>query len=111
MNEAYICDAIRTPVGRYAGALKDVRADDLGAVDLELRYRFAIEAFDEQQIARRHATGQIRQRGLGRAAQLVHERPAARRGDEDFGAARFPMPEGILARLVDLESVMRVLDQ
>ena len=34
MNEAYICDAIRTPVGRYGGALKDVRADDLGAVPL-----------------------------------------------------------------------------
>ena len=34
MNEAYICDAIRTPIGRYGGALKEVRADDLGAVPL-----------------------------------------------------------------------------
>ncbi|MYM88672.1 3-oxoadipyl-CoA thiolase [Rugamonas sp. FT82W] len=34
MNEAYICDAVRTPIGRYGGALKDVRADDLGAVPL-----------------------------------------------------------------------------
>jgi acetyl-CoA acyltransferase len=34
MNQAYICDAIRTPIGRYAGAFKDVRADDLGAVPL-----------------------------------------------------------------------------
>ncbi len=34
MKQAYICDAIRTPIGRYAGALKDVRADDLGAVPL-----------------------------------------------------------------------------
>jgi acetyl-CoA acyltransferase len=34
MNEAYICDAVRTPIGRYAGALKSVRADDLGAVPL-----------------------------------------------------------------------------
>jgi acetyl-CoA C-acetyltransferase len=34
MNEAYICDAIRTPIGRYGGALKDVRADDLGALPL-----------------------------------------------------------------------------
>jgi acetyl-CoA acyltransferase len=34
MNQAYICDAIRTPIGRYGGALKDVRADDLGAVPL-----------------------------------------------------------------------------
>lgn len=34
MNEAYLCDAIRTPIGRYGGALKDVRADDLGAIPL-----------------------------------------------------------------------------
>jgi acetyl-CoA acyltransferase len=34
MNEAYICDAIRTPIGRYGGALKDIRADDLGAIPL-----------------------------------------------------------------------------
>ncbi|PWC39625.1 3-oxoadipyl-CoA thiolase [Azospirillum sp. TSO35-2] len=34
MREAYICDAIRTPIGRYAGALSAVRADDLGAVPI-----------------------------------------------------------------------------
>jgi acetyl-CoA acyltransferase len=34
MNEAFICDAVRTPIGRYGGALKDVRADDLGAIPL-----------------------------------------------------------------------------
>ena len=30
--QAFICDAIRTPFGRYGGALKDVRTDDLAAV-------------------------------------------------------------------------------
>ena len=34
MNEAFICDAIRTPIGRYAGSLSTVRADDLGAIPL-----------------------------------------------------------------------------
>jgi acetyl-CoA C-acetyltransferase len=34
MIDAFICDAIRTPIGRYSGALKDVRADDLGAIPL-----------------------------------------------------------------------------
>ena len=34
-NEAFICDAIRTPFGRYGGALSSVRADDLGAVPLK----------------------------------------------------------------------------
>ncbi|MCX5538797.1 3-oxoadipyl-CoA thiolase [Paraburkholderia sp. CNPSo 3076] len=35
MTEAFICDAVRTPIGRYAGALAQVRADDLGAVPLK----------------------------------------------------------------------------
>jgi 3-oxoadipyl-CoA thiolase len=34
MKHALICDAIRTPFGRYGGALASVRADDLGAVPL-----------------------------------------------------------------------------
>jgi 3-oxoadipyl-CoA thiolase len=35
MKQAYICDAIRTPVGRYGGALSSVRADDLGALPIK----------------------------------------------------------------------------
>lgn len=35
MTEAFICDAIRTPIGRYAGSLSGVRPDDLGAVPLK----------------------------------------------------------------------------
>ncbi|MFN3500291.1 MAG: 3-oxoadipyl-CoA thiolase, partial [Pannonibacter indicus] len=35
MTDAYICDYIRTPIGRYAGALASVRADDLGAIPLK----------------------------------------------------------------------------
>lgn len=34
MNHAFICDAIRTPFGRYGGALSSVRTDDLGAIPL-----------------------------------------------------------------------------
>ena len=34
MNQAFICDAIRTPFGRYGGALSSVRTDDLGAIPL-----------------------------------------------------------------------------
>jgi 3-oxoadipyl-CoA thiolase len=35
MSDAFICDAIRTPIGRYAGSLSSVRADDLGAVPIK----------------------------------------------------------------------------
>ncbi|KKZ85075.1 3-oxoadipyl-CoA thiolase [Rhizobium phaseoli] len=35
MTEAFICDYVRTPIGRFAGSLSPVRADDLGAVPLK----------------------------------------------------------------------------
>jgi 3-oxoadipyl-CoA thiolase len=34
MSEAFICDAIRTPIGRFGGSLAHVRADDLGAIPI-----------------------------------------------------------------------------
>ncbi len=34
MTDAYICDAVRTPIGRYGGALSSVRTDDLGAIPI-----------------------------------------------------------------------------
>ena len=34
MKEAFVCDAIRTPFGRYGGALATVRADDLAAIPI-----------------------------------------------------------------------------
>ena len=41
MSTAYICEGVRTPIGRYGGALAQVRADDLAAVPLAaLRQRF-----------------------------------------------------------------------
>jgi 3-oxoadipyl-CoA thiolase len=50
MTEAFICDAIRTPFGRYGGVFKDVRADDLGAAPIRaLMTRNA--SVDWQQVA------------------------------------------------------------
>src|SRR5438552_3965707 len=34
MNDAFLCDAVRTPIGRYGGVLATVRTDDLGAVPI-----------------------------------------------------------------------------
>ena len=44
MREAYLCDGIRTPIGRYAGALARVRADDLAAIPLRTLMRRATAA-------------------------------------------------------------------
>ncbi len=35
MREVFICDSVRTPVGRYGGSLSQVRADDLGAIPIK----------------------------------------------------------------------------
>jgi len=35
MSEAFICDAVRTPFGRYGGAISSVRPDDLGAIPIK----------------------------------------------------------------------------
>ncbi|MDH5241858.1 MAG: 3-oxoadipyl-CoA thiolase [Gammaproteobacteria bacterium] len=34
MSDAFICDAVRTPIGRYGGALSSIRTDDLGAIPI-----------------------------------------------------------------------------
>ena len=53
MTQAFICDAIRTPFGRYGGALSSVRADDLGAVPLNALMARNPKA-DWQEIGRAH---------------------------------------------------------
>ena len=35
MTDAFICDAVRTPIGRYAGSLSSIRADDLAAIPIK----------------------------------------------------------------------------
>jgi len=48
MADAFICDAIRTPIGRYGGGLSSVRADDLGAIPIKaLMERNAAVAWDQ----------------------------------------------------------------
>ncbi len=36
MSDAFICDVIRTPFGRYGGALSTVRTDDLAAIPIKV---------------------------------------------------------------------------
>lgn len=51
MKDAVIVDTIRTPIGRYGGALKDVRSDDLGAIVIaELLKRNPIDAAEIEDV-------------------------------------------------------------
>ena len=74
MTTAYICDGIRTPIGRYGGALSKVRADDLAAIPLKaLAARNAgldLEAIDEVVLGCANQAGEDN-RNVARMALLL----------------------------------------
>ncbi len=83
MTDAYICDFARTPIGRYAGALKDVRADDLAAHPLRvLKERHASvdwEAVDDVYMGCANQAGEDN-RNVARMAALLAGLPAGTPG-------------------------------
>lgn len=78
MTEAYICDAIRTPVGRYAGNLSSVRADDLAAITIAelVRRNAAVDwaAVDDVIMGCANQAGEDN-RNVARMASLLAELP------------------------------------
>ena len=79
MRDAFICDAVRTPIGRYAGALAKVRTDDLAAVPIKaLRERHAKadwEKLDEVYYGCANQAGEDN-RNVARMAALLAGLPA-----------------------------------
>ncbi len=61
MPTAYICEGVRTPIGRYGGALASVRTDELGAVPLRAlmeRHSSSIGQLDEVYIGCANQAGE-----------------------------------------------------
>jgi acetyl-CoA acyltransferase len=79
MNHAFICDAVRTPFGRYGGALASVRTDDLGAIPIraliERNSRVDWEAVDEVIYGCANQAGEDN-RNVARMALLLAGLPA-----------------------------------
>ena len=71
MSEAFLCDAVRTPFGRYGGSLSGVRADELAAAPIKalLARNPSLDgkAVDDV-IRRRHRTG-VRRRWVSQRAR------------------------------------------
>ncbi len=76
--------------------------------DFQFGMGFGLEAFDEHQIARREASENLGQSRFGAAADLMHLHPAAGGGHDHLARPGFAVLVGILARLIDIERVMRV---
>src|ERR1700734_144438 len=84
MSAAFVCEGIRTPIGRYGGALAQVRTDDLAAVTLSaLRQKFSKsdwESIDEVILGCVNQSGEDN-RNVARMASLLagipHSVPAA----------------------------------
>jgi len=73
MAEAFICDYVRTPIGRYAGSLASVRADDLAALpirELMRRHPGLAEKIDEVVLGCANQAGEDN-RNLARMALLL----------------------------------------
>ncbi|GLI20869.1 MULTISPECIES: 3-oxoadipyl-CoA thiolase [Hyphomicrobiales] len=83
MNDAYICDFARTPIGRYAGVLKDVRTDDLAAhpirVLMERNAGVDWEALDDVVFGCANQAGEDN-RNVARMAALLAGLPASAPG-------------------------------
>lgn len=83
MDEAFICDAVRTPIGRYGGALSGVRADDLAVVPIKaLRARNAKIDWDRLDDVVFGCTNQAGEdnRNVARMAALLAGLPKATAG-------------------------------
>ena len=80
MPEAFICDYIRTPIGRFGGSLSSVRADDLGAVPLkalvERNAQLDLEAVDEVIYGCANQAGEDN-RNVGRMSVLLAGYPVS----------------------------------
>ena len=78
MNDVFICDAIRTPVGKYGGALSAIRADDLAAIPiknlLERNTEIDRAAFDDVIIGCANQAGEDN-RNIARMALLLAGMP------------------------------------
>ncbi|MBM4165954.1 MAG: thiolase family protein [Ignavibacteria bacterium] len=72
-TEAYIVEAVRTPIGKYGGVFRDVRADDLGAIPLRAllsRTKISAECIDDVIIGCANQAGEDN-RNIGRMCSLL----------------------------------------
>src|SRR5512146_2114893 len=90
---------------------REQRLAERGAIDFELWVIAALVALDEHEIDRAHAAQHLVHPRLGCAAQLMHQRPAPIARHHHFTRTGLAVPPGILARLIDVEIVMRVLER
>src|SRR5260370_301983 len=77
---------------------------------LDLAMRLGLEAFDDDKIDPRHLRQQFGQPRLGGPPQFMHQGPSPAGGHQHLRGARLPVHPGILARHVDIETVVGVLD-
>ncbi len=80
------------------------------AVDFQLGHRLILETFDQHQIAGREAGQVFVERGFRLITQFMQQRPALRAGEHHLAGPGFAVTVGVLARPVDVEAVVRVLD-
>ena len=86
------------------------RLSERAPINLDLRVRMPLEPLDEHQIDWAHLLQQVVERWFGCTTQLVHQGPTMIRCDHHFSCPCLPMAPRVLSRLIDVESVMCVLN-
>src|SRR5450631_434399 len=81
------------------------------AMHLDLNMLVALKTLDENEIGGAHAPQKFGESWLGGAAQFMHQGKAPVGGNEHLARARLAMQIRILARLIDVERMMRVLER
>src|ERR1019366_935273 len=116
--EMRVRQMVRRTVRRVGGERGDARVLRVEkrllvrrAENLDFCMRVALKTLDENEIGRTHPAQEIGKAGLVRPAAFGHEREAPGRGDENLVRARLAMEVGILARLIDIERMMRVFQR
>src|SRR5262245_26261782 len=94
--------------GRIIGVHE--RLAHAGPMHLQLGMRLALIALHQHEIDRAELVEQRFEGELGVSTQLVHERPTVGRADQHLARPRHPVGMGVLARLVDVEGVMGMLE-
>src|SRR5262249_26250478 len=87
------------------------RLPERRAVDLDLGMRMEFKALDKQQVNRGHPRHQFVEGRFGVAAQFVLQSPTAPRSDHDLARACVAVAPRILARLIEIEGMMRMLNR
>jgi acetyl-CoA acetyltransferase len=118
MNQAFVCDAVRTPFGRYGGTLSSTQADDLAAIPLRslmpetgenVAEQFQVSRQDQDAFAYRsqHRWSAAQKSGFFARETIAVQVPQKKGEAKIFSSDKHPRPDTTLDGLAKLRPVVK----